>query len=155
MKKPSLFNTGLFFAVAALIVACAAGTGYWQVPARHYQDPEEDLRQCLDCHESAEGEFPYGRFVHTVYFAENHGPVARQHQQVCAMCHAPSYCDACHGVGIELKPSLRNQTQTGRRTPHRGDYLSRHRIDGRMDPVSCIRCHGNPKTTRTCKPCHG
>jgi hypothetical protein len=25
--------------------------------------------------------------------------------------------------------------------PHTGDYLSRHRIDGRLDPVSCRRCH--------------
>jgi hypothetical protein len=71
------------------------------------------------------------------------------------MCHQPSYCDTCHGVGVELKPSLKNQTRTNRRMPHRGDYLSRHRIDGRMDPVSCLRCHANRKTAKTCRPCHG
>jgi hypothetical protein len=27
--------------------------------------------------------------------------------------------------------------------PHRGDYLGQHPIDGRVDPGSCVRCHGN------------
>jgi hypothetical protein len=71
------------------------------------------------------------------------------------MCHQQQFCDECHGVRVEEKPSAKNKTSTFRRTPHRGDYLSRHRIDGRVDPTSCFRCHGNPKTAETCAPCHG
>jgi hypothetical protein len=71
------------------------------------------------------------------------------------MCHKQSACDECHGVWVELKPSLKDQTSNYRRMPHRGDYLSRHAIDGRINPASCYRCHGNPETARTCRPCHG
>jgi hypothetical protein len=154
MKKPVL-KIMVSTALAAIILACAGTSEYWQLPALHIQEPEEDLRFCLDCHEEADGEFPFKRFVHTMLFSENHRHLANQHYQVCAMCHQQSYCNACHGVRVELKPSLKNQTRTGRRMPHRGDYLSRHRIDGRVDPVSCLRCHGNRKTVKTCKPCHG
>jgi hypothetical protein len=28
-------------------------------------------------------------------------------------------------------------------------------IDGSLNPASCFRCHGSPKTTRGCAPCHG
>ncbi len=56
---------------------------------------------------------------------------------------------------VDLAVGSSNQNDPFRRTQHRGDYLSRHRIDGRMDPVSCRRCHGNPKSTVSCKPCHG
>ena len=55
----------------------------------------------------------------------------------------------------ELKPSLRNQSDTFRRMPHRGDFLTRHRIEGKIDPTSCFRCHGNPRASQVCAPCHG
>jgi hypothetical protein len=32
--------------------------------------------------------------------------------------------------------------------------LTRHRIDGRINPTKCFRCHGAPKTARSCTPCH-
>jgi hypothetical protein len=70
------------------------------------------------------------------------------------MCHQTSFCNDCHATRVELKPSERHKTETYRRMPHRGNYLARHRIDGRVDPTSCFRCHGNPKTARTCSPCH-
>jgi hypothetical protein len=28
-------------------------------------------------------------------------------------------------------------------------------MDGRINPISCFRCHGNPKSSRTCIRCHG
>ena len=154
MKKTVLKKIGAI-ALAAIILACANTTEYWRPPALHIQEPGEDLRFCLDCHEETDEAFPFKRFVHTMLFAENHRHLANQHSRVCAMCHQPSYCGACHGDRVELKPSLKNQTGVKRSMPHRGDYLSRHRIDGRIDPVSCLRCHGNRKTVKTCKPCHG
>jgi hypothetical protein len=71
------------------------------------------------------------------------------------MCHQQSFCNDCHATYVELKPSIKNQDATYRRSPHRGDWLSRHRIEGSLDPTSCIRCHRNPKTATTCAPCHG
>ena len=132
-----------------LILACAATQDNWPPPAAHVREEGEDLRYCLDCHDAADENFPYRRYVHTPLFSENHRHVANQSSRICSMCHKPSYCDNCHGVGIELKPSTKNQTRPDRRMPHTGDYLSRHRIDGRIDPVSCHRCHGNPKTAQT------
>jgi hypothetical protein len=38
--------------------------------------------------------------------------------------------------------------------PHRGDYVTRHRIDGRIDPTACFRCHGSPKRAKLCASCH-
>jgi hypothetical protein len=38
-------------------------------------------------------------------------------------------------------------------TPHRGDYLTQHRVDGRLDPASCFPCHGRKNVGR-CATCH-
>jgi hypothetical protein len=154
MTQQPLLKMVLALVLAGFLLACAAEERP-SVPIRHPQEDGEDLRFCLDCHDESDEYFPFRRFTHTPFFADDHRLVANQSRNVCSMCHQPSSCDACHGVGIELKPSRRDPMRTHRRTPHRGDYLSRHRIDGRMDPVSCRRCHGNPRTTATCRPCHG
>lgn len=133
--------------------ACATLQGSWRLPAQHPEvDPGRPV--CTECHEPRSEEFPFERFDHSVFFMENHRQATYQAEQVCRMCHATSFCNDCHATRVELKPSDRNRTENYRRMPHRGDYLSRHRIDGRIDPTSCFRCHGNPKTSRSCAPCH-
>ena len=111
--------------------------------------------RCSECHEEDDSGVVYRRFNHNLYFLESHRTLARQRPEICSMCHQQSFCNDCHAVSTELKPSLRRQNDTFRRTQHRGDYLSRHRIDGRIDPTSCFRCHGNPKSSRSCVRCHG
>ena len=138
-----------------IMAACAGIQSGYVVPPRHPAEEGEDLRQCTDCHDMEEAEVPYDKFNHGLYFADNHRQVAGRFGSVCAGCHRPSYCADCHGVGIELKPSIKNQTENYRRMPHRGDYLTRHVIDGRINPTSCYRCHGNPKSSQTCQECHG
>lgn len=113
---------------------------------------------CAECHDDEE-------FIQSVKLPplKTHGPTwlqthrqnAYQNEALCANCHQTSFCNNCHATRVELKPSLKNQTETYRQMPHRGNYLSRHRIDGRIDPTSCFRCHGNPKAAKTCAPCHG
>jgi len=110
---------------------------------------------CTECHDSRSDTFVYEQFNHTVNFSEQHKRQAYRHEEVCAMCHQGDFCSDCHGNRVELKPSLKNQRDTYLRMPHRGDYLVRHRIDGRVDPTSCVRCHGNSKTSQTCVKCHG
>ena len=139
----------------ALLLACALTQEAWILPSQHPDVDEEDLRFCMECHDESDDNLRYSRFNHRPLFSERHRLVAQQNQAVCNMCHQPAFCDACHGTGIELKPSAKDPTQTFRRTQHRGDYLTRHRIDGRIDPISCRRCHGNPKTTESCRTCHG
>jgi len=109
---------------------------------------------CVDCHDARNDQFDWAQFNHTPLFADNHRQLAQRNANVCAMCHQTSFCQNCHAGGTELKPSLLNPADSFRRTPHRGDYLTRHRIDGRVDPSSCFRCHGNPKTSTTCSRCH-
>jgi hypothetical protein len=141
--------------IAVGILACAATRETWRLPDRHPDVDQEDLRFCMECHEESDENIRYSRYSHTPLFAENHRSTAQQNPAVCSMCHAPRFCGTCHGVGIELKPSVKDPTGTFKRTPHRGDYLARHRVDGRIDPVSCRRCHGSPKTVASCSSCHG
>jgi hypothetical protein len=37
--------------------------------------------------------------------------------------------------------------------PHRGNYVTMHKIDGKVDPASCYRCHGRGNNER-CMSCH-
>jgi hypothetical protein len=149
------FVVCLLFLTLLLVYACASiqDSGY-VFPSIHPEELEPGRPICSDCHEEND-RIVFSRFNHTVTFADNHRLLAYQYEQACKMCHQQRFCDDCHGVRLDEKPSDRNKTSTFRRTPHRGDYLSRHRIDGRVDPTSCFRCHGNPKTAETCAPCHG
>lgn len=134
-------------------VSVALAGGH-ELPLRH-TDEGEDLRVCTTCHAIDDETFPYRIFDHTNAFVKRHGRRASQNEAVCNMCHQQRFCTDCHAVGTELKPSLKNHGDPKRSMPHRGDYLTRHRIDGRIDPVQCFGCHGNPKTQRSCRPCHG
>lgn len=139
---------------SVLLFGCAALKGGYSVPTRHPEDVGKGRPTCSECHEAGQA-VPYARFDHTVSFSENHRQEAYQNEKVCSMCHDQSFCNDCHVTHTELKPSVKNQTDTYRGTPHRGDYLSRHRIDARIDPTSCFRCHGNPKASQNCVTCHG
>ncbi len=137
--------------------ACAALDSGLNLPTRHLtaEDLGQEPTQCTDCHDARGAKLPFGSFNHTPTWQQSHRQQAYQYEAVCTMCHQTSSCNACHATRVELKPSLKNPTETFRQMPHRGDYLSRHRIDGRIDPTSCFRCHGNPKSAKTCAPCHG
>jgi hypothetical protein len=121
----------------------------------HHSDTGENMSVCTKCHEDNNGDFPHKRFDHTKSFIDDHSTAAAQNENVCSMCHLQSFCSDCHGVGVELKPSIKNHADTKQTMPHRGDYLTRHRIDGRIDPTKCFSCHGSPKTQRSCSKCHG
>ena len=155
MKNKRVLMIITIFLIIGFLFACAAMRSGYIPPFAHPEEEGEDLSFCTDCHDISEEDFPYGKFNHTGFFAANHRQTAYQNSDICSMCHRQSYCDDCHAVRVELKPSTRYQTENYRWFPHRGDYLTRHRFDGRIDPTSCFRCHGNPKTAKTCVPCHG
>ena len=139
------------------LAACAALDNGLDLPQRHMsaEDLGQETRQCTDCHDARGDKLAFGSFNHTATWLQTHRQQAYQHEAVCSMCHQTSFCNDCHATRVELKPSLRHQDETYRQMPHLGDYLTRHRIDGRIDPTSCFRCHGNPKTAITCARCHG
>jgi hypothetical protein len=156
MANKSILSTLTLLAILLLVAACTGLQSRSSLPVRHPNAAELTVspKVCTDCHERGE-DLQYERYVHTAYFGSDHRAPATQNEAVCAMCHQTSFCNDCHATRVELKPSLKNQSETYRSMPHRGDYLSRHRIDGRIDPTTCFRCHGNPKSAKTCANCHG
>ena len=151
---PIIFHSALILLMAGLF-ACTPLQSEHQLPKHHLALFNKRPPLCTDCHKPRTPPVQFERFNHTAYFLKNHRQEASQAANLCTICHQPQFCNDCHGVGTPLKPSIKQPTEPFRRLQHRGDYLSRHRIDARIDPSSCIRCHGNPKTARTCARCHG
>lgn len=148
----------LTLATAALLMLSAAcTTDNYLLPVSHPPLFEMGQRRefCTKCHAPGQKPIDFERYNHTPAFTLNHRMVAYQDEQVCALCHSQAFCSDCHATRVELKPSIKNQTENFRQMQHRGDYLTRHRIEGRIDPSSCYRCHGAPSSAATCRPCHG
>jgi hypothetical protein len=137
------------------LAACSALNGGYTIPTRHPEELDRGSPVCTECHEADDENIAFADFSHDGSWAQSHRQRTYGNEKVCAMCHGQSFCNDCHVTRSELKPSVRRQADTYRQLPHRGDYLSRHRIDARLDPTSCFRCHGNPKASKTCAPCHG
>jgi len=104
---------------------------------------------CSQCHAdwraSMDHSAEFGRLRHKFS--------ASQNGQVCGICHKESFCADCHAHKEELKPSDKYKDAPERALPHRGDYLNQHKIDGRINPASCMRCHGRQNNER-CRTCH-
>jgi hypothetical protein len=154
--KTICYTTLLLAGLSLLLVACASQSSYI-LPTTHPRLFELGERRefCTKCHGFKKEPIDFERYNHTATFTDSHRLVAYQDEGVCALCHNQGFCSDCHATHVELKPSLKSQTENYRRVQHRGDYLSRHRIEGRIDPTSCFRCHGNPKSAQTCQSCHG
>lgn len=115
------------------------------------QHPEKvtGLSDCSECHTDI-----WKAFNHKApSFFEKHRYYAQQQRTACEACHEQSFCSDCHAHKEEIKPSDKYADVPERTLPHRGDYLSQHKIDGRIDPVSCAKCHGRQNNER-CKICH-
>ena len=148
MKKifPKLLMLiGLSIAFAAIVYACAS------TPSLATKHPGEEMTKapiCADCHTDWRTSMN-----HTSDYSTRHKFNAAQQKQVCDLCHAESFCADCHANREELKPSDKYKDSSERTMPHRGDYLTQHKIDGRINPASCFPCHGRQNNER-CKVCH-
>lgn len=155
MKRTSVL-VALSLAASLVLAACAALKPQSGLTYRHPVDLEKGRPTCTECHKKDVNDVPVKSLNHTVLWLEEHRFAAYQRERLCNICHYQSFCNDCHETNrVELKPELRHQTDTYRRFPHPGDYRSRHRLDAEVDPTSCIRCHGNPRASKTCTPCHG
>ncbi len=135
----------LLLPVLALILFACAHTA--SMAARHPVDvPSMPL--CSDCHSDYRA-----ALNHTSDFSTRHRFYASQSRQTCGVCHKESFCSDCHAHKEELKPSDKFKDSPERALPHRGDYLTQHKIDGRINPSSCFPCHGRQNNER-CQVCH-
>jgi nitrate reductase cytochrome c-type subunit len=155
MRKRRWFLAGALLLSGTLLFACGMAEKRYTLPDQHPEIDTKGGADCLECHEQEDGTIVFANFTHTPNWAQTHRFRTYQNEAVCSMCHRQSFCNECHTTRVELKPSIFRQADTYRKMPHRGDYLSRHRIDARIDPTACFRCHGNPKSSQTCAPCHG
>jgi hypothetical protein len=103
---------------------------------------------CGDCHTDGRASLN-----HTSQYITQHQFYASQNSQMCGVCHKESFCSDCHAHKEEIKPSEKFKDSPERSLPHRGDYLNQHKIDGRIDPASCMKCHGRQNNER-CRECH-
>jgi hypothetical protein len=143
--KKKLFAFIGIIIMGLVVYACANGASL----ARKHPQEVKGLVNCGECHEN--------QFVALNHKADDfyrkHKYYAVGQRAVCASCHRESFCTDCHAYKEELKPSDKYKASPERNLPHRGDYLSRHRIEGRINPASCAKCHGRQNNER-CKTCH-
>jgi hypothetical protein len=134
----------VLLAAAGLLAACAGPKSTAIVPP----DKVVGLPICTSCHDAERASIN-----HDAGWMKSHGAAAVRDQRTCEMCHQISSCADCHGNKEEIKPSDKRPSRFDPVTPHRGDYLTQHRADGRVDPASCFPCHGR-KNQERCRVCH-
>jgi len=156
MKKWKAIFPVVVLAGTMLVPACAhVVSRESSLPASHPEALAEGRVACSECHEEqVKGVLkPYASFEHSTYFIRNHRFYAEKDDRLCATCHKRSFCNDCHVNEVEIKPSTKFGNRPDRDLPHRGDYLTLHKIDGRIDPTSCFRCHGR-NNNEQCVVCH-
>ena len=131
--------------LGAILYACANTKSV----AKVHPTEVKGLVDCRECHTDN-----WAALNHQADdFYRRHKFYAGQQRFACQTCHQESFCADCHAHKEEIKPSDKYKTSPERQLPHRGDYLSRHKIEGRIDPASCLKCHGRTNNER-CKTCH-
>jgi len=143
VKNKILFPIFLLF--LSVLYACANTKSIAVVhPEKVSERPD-----CSECHTDT-----YGIMNHKALdFYQKHRFYADSSRQTCAACHQEAFCVDCHAHKEEIKPSDKFADSPERSLPHRGDYLTQHKIDGRIDPSGCAKCHGRQNNER-CASCH-
>ena len=154
-KKTLLQVLGIVLGLGVLM-ACGLVSPEASFAATHPDGLGAGKPVCSECHsnDTAKGALkPYASFDHTPTFAKNHKSQANQDLNTCATCHAQSFCVDCHGGKVPMKPAMKLSTSPDRLAPHRGDFLTLHKIEGKLDPSSCYACHGRANNDK-CRACH-
>ena len=153
-------NTALRIACAVLglgfLMACSLISPETSYAPSHPQELSAGRPMCSECHSAdlSKGALkPYASFDHTPAFVKDHKVQATQDAASCSVCHAPSFCTDCHGGKVPVSPAVRLSDRPDRLSPHRGDYLTLHKMEGKMDPSSCYSCHGRANNDK-CRACH-
>lgn len=139
-----------------LLTACSMLSAEKSFAPSHPEALGKGRPSCSECHtnETMKGGFrTYASFDHTSAFVKDHKAAANQDSGTCASCHAPSFCADCHGGKVAMKPATKLSDRPERMSPHRGNYLVLHKLEGKMDPTGCFKCHGRGNNDK-CAACH-
>jgi hypothetical protein len=143
-SKISILSFIVFATV--LIIQLTARAAFPAAPAKHPVEVKEAV--CSECHpDKGTG------LDHTTFWSDRHAFTTAHSSELCIMCHSRSYCTDCHAKKEELKPSTKYKVFPSYKMPHRGDYITRHKIDAKIDPAPCFKCHGRGNNAK-CKKCH-
>jgi len=152
-KKIALITVGLG---VGLLTACALVSPEASFARTHPQELSAGVPKCSECHGTERVKSTQKTFAsldHTPAFTKNHKVQATQDGATCASCHAQSFCSDCHGGKTTMLPSTKLGNRPDRLSPHRTGYLTMHRIDGKVDPTGCFKCHGRANNEK-CSACH-
>ncbi|MCB9641826.1 MAG: hypothetical protein H6728_02005 [Myxococcales bacterium] len=118
----------------------------------HNHQKDYDEMNCKRCHQDLRQYplKPLSDYHHGPDFARNHKRFAVGRVDLCVTCHDQPFCARCHDPNLPGKPSLRFPTDVIQGFIHRGDYISRHGREARLQPSLCNRCHGESR----CVTCH-
>jgi hypothetical protein len=145
MTRSTTLAAALLLTAAGLLGACAGPKS----AALVHPEKLTAAPICTSCHDADRA-----ASNHDSRWLSSHGAVALRNQRSCEMCHQASSCADCHaGRHEEVKPSTKYPSRFDTAMPHRGDWLTQHRSEGRLDPASCFPCHGRKNTGR-CATCH-
>lgn len=149
---PALALAGLIM----ILAACAQMKAIPGMPASHPEALAAGQQvDCTECHEdNQKGTLKsFDAFSHSPTFVKNHRFYASSDERLCSTCHKSSFCNDCHTNQVEMKPSIKFGNRPDRAMPHRGNFMTLHKIEGKLDPASCYRCHGRANNER-CITCH-
>ena len=139
-----------------IVASCAQMKTIPGLPASHPEALAVGQQvNCAECHEDQQkGTMKaFDAFSHTPSFVKNHRFYAASDDRLCSTCHKSSFCNDCHTNQVEMKPSVKYGDRPDREFQHRGNFITLHKIEGKLDPASCYRCHGRANNER-CIACH-
>jgi hypothetical protein len=142
--------------IIGIAASCAQMKTIPGLPASHPETLAVGQQvSCAECHDDQQkGTMKaLDSFSHTRSFVKNHRFYAASDDRLCSTCHKTSFCADCHTNQVEMKPSIKYGNRPDMEMPHRGNFMTLHKIEGKLDPASCYRCHGRANNER-CVACH-
>jgi hypothetical protein len=155
-RHQTIFSALVLPGLISILAACAQMKTIPSLPASHPEAPVTGQRMdCSECHEDQQkGTLKaFDVFNHSPAFVKNHRFYAASDDRLCATCHKASFCADCHTNKVEMKPSIKYGNRPDRIMPHRGNFMTLHKIEGKLDPANCYSCHGRTNNER-CVACH-
>jgi hypothetical protein len=118
----------------------------------HEHKDQWRVRECGGCHHDLPSEHvrPESHLVHDGDFLREHGIRAAAVKDLCATCHAESFCASCHGVTVPALPWRFSFDTPKLGRLHPAGFLTRHPEEARVQPGICASCH----VERFCADCH-
>jgi RNA polymerase subunit RPABC4/transcription elongation factor Spt4 len=156
MARNSVLKTLGIVLGLGVLMACGLVSPNTSFVPTHPQELSAGRPICSECHTTdvAGGALKtFASFDHTSTFVKDHRFPASQDANTCASCHAQAFCTDCHGGKVAVKPAIALSDRPDRESPHRGDFMTLHRMEGKMDPSACYTCHGRANNDK-CRACH-